>query len=96
MGFKLDCPNCGRRSYHEFWFGGELRPHDPGFSDEEDYRNTWMRTNAAGPQQDATKIKASPLVPAEPSASGAWLATALLVSILVGVTGFAAGRYLGR
>ena len=29
MGFKLDCPRCGPRSYHEFWFGGELRPYDP-------------------------------------------------------------------
>jgi heterotetrameric sarcosine oxidase delta subunit len=50
MGFKLHCPNCGLRSYYEFWFGGELRPHDPSSTDEEDYRNTWLRTNNAGPQ----------------------------------------------
>ncbi len=34
--------------------------------------------------------------PAIPSRDDEWLATALLASILVGVTGFAAGRYLGR
>ena len=53
-------------------------------------------TAAAARQPATTKLEAAPLVPAEPSASGAWLATALLVSTLVGVTSFAAGRYLGR
>jgi heterotetrameric sarcosine oxidase delta subunit len=52
MGFKIDCPNCGPRSYHEFWFGGELRRYDPDCTDEEDYRNTWLRANSAGPQQE--------------------------------------------
>jgi heterotetrameric sarcosine oxidase delta subunit len=52
MGFKIDCPSCGPRSYHEFWFGGELRRYDPDCTDEEDYENTWLRTNAAGPQQE--------------------------------------------
>jgi len=52
MGFKIDCPNCGTRSYHEYWFGGELRAHDPSMSEDEDYRNTWLRTNAAGPQTE--------------------------------------------
>jgi heterotetrameric sarcosine oxidase delta subunit len=52
MGFKLDCPTCGSRSYHEFWFGGELRPWDPDSSDEEDYRNNWLRTNVAGLQEE--------------------------------------------
>ena len=52
MGFKLDCPNCGLRPYNEFWFGGELRQHDPDFSDDEDYRNTWLRRNEAGPQEE--------------------------------------------
>jgi heterotetrameric sarcosine oxidase delta subunit len=50
VGFQIDCPNCGSRSYHEFWFGGELRPHDPTMSIEEDHRNTWLRVNAAGRQ----------------------------------------------
>jgi heterotetrameric sarcosine oxidase delta subunit len=52
MGFLIDCPNCGRRSYHEFSFGGELRPHDPTMNVEEDHRNTWLRVNAAGPQME--------------------------------------------
>ena len=43
----------------------------------------------------ATLRTAAPLEP-EKTAEGAWLATAVLMSILVGVTGFAAGRYLGR
>jgi plastocyanin len=38
----------------------------------------------------------SPQVRRPESADAPWLATALLASILVGVTGFAAGRYLGR
>ena len=53
-------------------------------------------TTAAGPQPTVTRFDAAPQAPAEPGAGGAWLATALLVSILVGVTSFAAGRYLGR
>ena len=52
MGFKLDCPTCGSRSYHEFWFGGELRAYEPDCSAERDYANTWLRTNAAGPQRE--------------------------------------------
>ena len=52
MGFKIDCPNCGPRSYHEFSFGGELRPYDADASLEEDYASTWLRRNAAGPQEE--------------------------------------------
>jgi heterotetrameric sarcosine oxidase delta subunit len=52
MGFRLDCPNCGSRSYHEFSFGGELRPWDPEFTEDEDYRNQWLRLNTAGLQQE--------------------------------------------
>jgi len=51
---------------------------------------------AADPQPPAAKLEAVAPPPADPGTNGAWLATALLVSILVGVTGFAAGRYLGR
>jgi sarcosine oxidase subunit delta len=40
------------RPYHEFWFGGELRPYDPDCSSEQEYANTWLRTNAAGAQQE--------------------------------------------
>jgi heterotetrameric sarcosine oxidase delta subunit len=50
MGFLIDCPDCGPRSYHEFWFGGELRPYDPDAAPDEDYANVWLRENVAGPQ----------------------------------------------
>jgi heterotetrameric sarcosine oxidase delta subunit len=50
MGFTLACPQCGVRSYHEFWFGGELRPWNADATPAEDYRSTWLRTNHAGPQ----------------------------------------------
>jgi sarcosine oxidase subunit delta len=52
MGFHIECPNCGSRSYHEFWFGGELRAYDPEASPEQDYAYVWMRDNAAGPQRE--------------------------------------------
>jgi len=44
----------------------------------------------------AAKIDAPPQSPATKSQDGAWLAAALLASIVACVTGFAAGRYLGR
>jgi len=50
MGFKLQCPRCGSRSYHEFWFGGELRPWKSDRDADEDYETTWLRVNRAGPQ----------------------------------------------
>ena len=53
MGFHIECPNCGPRSYHEFWFGGELRPTwQPGISSEDDYRRLWLPENAAGRQTE--------------------------------------------
>jgi methylglutamate dehydrogenase subunit B len=52
MGFRIDCPNCGPRSYHEFSFGGELRAYDADASMEEDYVSTWLRRNVAGPQEE--------------------------------------------
>ena len=52
MGFTIDCPNCGARSYHEFWFDGEVRERKPDGTAEDDYRATWLRTNAAGPQRE--------------------------------------------
>ena len=48
------------------------------------------------PNSLATKLQIAPHAPAPRTADDEWLATALLASILVGVTGFAAGRYLGR
>jgi heterotetrameric sarcosine oxidase delta subunit len=52
MGFQISCPNCGPSSYHEFWFGGELRDYDPGAGPEQDYEHVWLRTNAAGLQRE--------------------------------------------
>ena len=52
MGFRIECPSCGSRSYHEFWFGGELRPWTPDPTAQEDYETTWLRANAAGPQTE--------------------------------------------
>jgi sarcosine oxidase subunit delta len=52
MGFEIDCPTCGRRSYHEFSFGGELRPYDPAARGERSFEETWLRTNAAGEQAE--------------------------------------------
>jgi heterotetrameric sarcosine oxidase delta subunit len=50
MGLKLNCPNCGQRSYHEFWFAGELRPYDPSADANSDYANVWLRDNVDGQQ----------------------------------------------
>jgi hypothetical protein len=44
----------------------------------------------------ATGLEPLPQAPVTKSADGTWLATVLLASILVGVTAFTAGRYLGR
>ena len=52
MGFMIDCPNCGPRSYHEFSFGGELRHYDPDATIEADYAATWLRDNAGAPQSE--------------------------------------------
>jgi methylglutamate dehydrogenase subunit B len=52
MGFKIECPFCGLRSYHEFSFGGELRPWTPDSSVAKEYETTWLRDNRAGPQME--------------------------------------------
>jgi plastocyanin len=44
----------------------------------------------------ASNVQLAPQAPTPRTTEGTWLATALLGSIVVGVTGFAAGRYLGR
>ena len=52
MGFLIHCPNCGSRSYTEFWFGGEL-VNDLDTTDlEQSYAQVWMRDNPAGPQEE--------------------------------------------
>jgi len=50
MGFNIDCPNCGARSYHEYWFGGELRPYRVDDDPDTDYVIAWLRENVVGPQ----------------------------------------------
>jgi heterotetrameric sarcosine oxidase delta subunit len=50
MGFLLDCPNCGRRSYTEFWFGGEAVDDLDTVDVERSYEQVWMRANVAGAQ----------------------------------------------
>jgi heterotetrameric sarcosine oxidase delta subunit len=52
MGFQIDCPNCGPRSYHEYWFGGERRPYNVDDDAETDYVSAWLRENRAGPHQE--------------------------------------------
>ena len=47
MGFRIPCPNCGERSYTEFWFGGELPSPD-----DDDFARAWLRRNAAGVQSE--------------------------------------------
>jgi len=50
----------------------------------------------AQPNTIATKLETAPRAPTTPSRDGEWLATAVLASIVVGVTAFAAGRLVGR
>jgi len=51
LALRLKCPNCGSRSFTEFWFGGELRPQPhAGITPEEDYRRLWLPENASGIQ----------------------------------------------
>lgn len=49
MGFKIECPNCGSRSYREYWFGGEVRPSTAEGLDL-DYERVWLRANVDGLQ----------------------------------------------
>lgn len=50
MGLRLECPNCGLRTYQEFWYGGEVRTRGKDASEEDDYQTTWLRANIAGVQ----------------------------------------------
>ena len=55
MSFMITCPNCGRRSIHEFRFGAEVRDGGPS-ADTIDpvrrYKETHERTSGAGPQKE--------------------------------------------
>jgi sarcosine oxidase subunit delta len=51
VAFQIDCPNCGRRPYTEFVFGGEVR--EVGRLDaESDFARAYLPTNGAGPQHE--------------------------------------------
>jgi heterotetrameric sarcosine oxidase delta subunit len=53
VALQLTCPNCGKRPFTEFWFGGELRPSfQTGMAPEDDYRRLWLPQNAAGLQTE--------------------------------------------
>ena len=57
MSIKINCPNCGPRPFVEFWFGGELGPHDARAhvgddTLDEDFERVWLRTNAYGVQRE--------------------------------------------
>ena len=60
MSLKVNCPNCGHRQYDEFWFGGELAPHDAhpehGAPQSDalnaDFERVWLRINCAGVQSE--------------------------------------------
>ena len=50
---RIRCPNCGERSYTEFWFGGELPPAArEGETLAEEFERVWLRRNVAGVQAE--------------------------------------------
>lgn len=50
---RIRCPNCGERSYTEFWFGGELPPPVPeGETLDEEFERVWLKRNVAGAQTE--------------------------------------------
>jgi heterotetrameric sarcosine oxidase delta subunit len=55
MGFLLECPNCGLRDYHEFWFGGEYHPFPKHPEDEgadTNFERVWLKHNGRGVQAE--------------------------------------------
>jgi len=56
MALLVHCPNCGRRPFTEFWFGGEVIPHPPGPGEPVDQAveiaRVWYRRNVAGLQSE--------------------------------------------
>lgn len=54
MALMIQCPECGRRPYGEFWCSGELPEGGHGAVDdiEADYARVWLRRNVAGNQQE--------------------------------------------
>jgi heterotetrameric sarcosine oxidase delta subunit len=56
MGLLITCPNCGARSFTEFWFGGELTTHPPvpgaALDPSAEFARVWYRQNVAGMQSE--------------------------------------------
>lgn len=59
MALMINCPNCGRRPYTEYWFEGEVpdaqidaaAPASVA-SLRADYERVWLRRNDAGVQPE--------------------------------------------
>ena len=51
MTIEIPCPNCGRRPYTEFTFGGELRDVEAA-GPEEDFRRVYLPSNAPDLQEE--------------------------------------------
>ena len=52
MSFLLPCPNCGPRGVYEFRYGGEANPRPAGAPSERWAEYLYLRTNAAGVQEE--------------------------------------------
>ena len=56
MALQIACPNCGIRSFTEFWFGGEVTAHPPAPGQSVDpaveFARVWYRRNVAGLQSE--------------------------------------------
>ena len=56
MAFLIACPNCGRRPFTEYWFGGEIPLSGAALAGmagpEAEFARIWLRENAAGEQDE--------------------------------------------
>jgi heterotetrameric sarcosine oxidase delta subunit len=59
MALMIDCPNCGKRPYTEYWFEGETPGPQPDVieaptvdSMRSEFERVWLRRNVAGVQQE--------------------------------------------
>jgi sarcosine oxidase subunit delta len=54
MALMIACPNCGRRPYTEYWWGGEMAEAHTGdpASLEDDFARVWLHANVAGDQAE--------------------------------------------
>lgn len=56
MALRIDCPNCGRRPFSEFWFGGALDGQPPApesvIDPAAEFARVWYRHNVSGLQTE--------------------------------------------